>query len=208
MMVMNMQEGIIIYDESVLVPPSADPSIAVRERDGVVGVLAREFNQNVYGVKLDVQPVVKEFNIAELDVSSIAFDDQGHLVVSTGEGEVRDFVPGPQGWWDWDKPDVSLYKDAKTLGAYRVSMSRTNYDPVLNAIDDIEIPADEIDYHGIIVVECAADLNGDGQLNVLDFVKFQELWQANDPAADCNGDDAFNILDFVCYQALFQQGCP
>jgi hypothetical protein len=55
---------------------------------------------------------------------------------------------------------------------------------------------------------CPADINGDGGLNVLDFVAFQLLWQAHDPAADCDANAEFNVLDFVCYQQLFIAGCP
>jgi hypothetical protein len=54
---------------------------------------------------------------------------------------------------------------------------------------------------------CPADINADGNLNILDFVAFQLLWQADDPAADCDANAAFNILDFVCFQQLFQAGC-
>jgi len=55
--------------------------------------------------------------------------------------------------------------------------------------------------------ECLADVNGDGKLNILDFVAFQTLFTSGDLAADCNGDGALNILDFVCFQLLFQEGC-
>ena len=54
---------------------------------------------------------------------------------------------------------------------------------------------------------CPADVNGDGNLNVLDFVAFQLLWQDQDPAADCDANGEFNVLDFVCFQQLFQAGC-
>ena len=54
---------------------------------------------------------------------------------------------------------------------------------------------------------CPADLNGDGALNILDFVAFQILWQAGDPAADCDGNELFNVIDFVCFQQLFVAGC-
>jgi hypothetical protein len=54
---------------------------------------------------------------------------------------------------------------------------------------------------------CAADMNGDGVLNVLDFVEFQLLWQAGDRQADCDGTGEFNVLDFVCYQQAFVAGC-
>jgi hypothetical protein len=51
-------------------------------------------------------------------------------------------------------------------------------------------------------------VNGDGALNVLDFVAFQQLWQGQDAAADCDGNGAFNVLDFVCFQQIFLAGCP
>ena len=35
---------------------------------------------------------------------------------------------------------------------------------------------------------CYPDVNGDGVLNILDFVAFQALFQSGDPEADCNGD--------------------
>ena len=55
---------------------------------------------------------------------------------------------------------------------------------------------------------CSADVNGDGNINVLDFVAFQLLWQAGDPGADCDANAEFNVVDFVCYQQLFVDGCP
>jgi len=55
---------------------------------------------------------------------------------------------------------------------------------------------------------CLADVNADCELNVLDFVAFQGLFQEQSPEADCNEDGLFNILDFVCFQADFVDGCP
>jgi hypothetical protein len=54
---------------------------------------------------------------------------------------------------------------------------------------------------------CAADFNGDGMLNILDFVALQVAFQAGDESADINGDGMLNILDFVAFQGLFQRGC-
>jgi len=56
--------------------------------------------------------------------------------------------------------------------------------------------------------QCPGDVNGDGELSILDFIAFQGLFAANDPAADCNEDEMFNILDFVCFQGQFAMGCP
>jgi hypothetical protein len=58
-----------------------------------------------------------------------------------------------------------------------------------------------------IAIECSADVNGDGMLNILDFVAFQELFVNQDPDADCDGNGIFDILDFICYQIFFQEGC-
>jgi hypothetical protein len=55
--------------------------------------------------------------------------------------------------------------------------------------------------------ECKADCDGNGALNILDFVCFQGLFLAADPTADCNQDGSLNILDFVCYQGAFVEGC-
>ena len=54
---------------------------------------------------------------------------------------------------------------------------------------------------------CYPDFNGDGALNILDFVAFQNAFVGGDAGADCNGDGALNILDFVCFQNAFQAGC-
>ena len=54
---------------------------------------------------------------------------------------------------------------------------------------------------------CPADFNGDGNLDILDFVAFQNAFTNGDDAADCNQDDSLDILDFVCFQSLFVAGC-
>jgi len=54
---------------------------------------------------------------------------------------------------------------------------------------------------------CVADCDGNGVLNILDFVCFQTAWQNQTPFGDCDNNGVYNILDFVCYQQVFQQGC-
>jgi hypothetical protein len=54
---------------------------------------------------------------------------------------------------------------------------------------------------------CPADVNGDGALNVLDFVAFQLLWQDRDASADCDRSGQLDVIDFVCFQSLFVAGC-
>ena len=69
------------------------------------------------------------------------------------------------------------------------------------------INLDDDEVYVAIEGACLADCDGDGQLNILDFVCFQNLFQSGSLEADCNGDGQLNILDFVCFQNLFQSGC-
>lgn len=55
---------------------------------------------------------------------------------------------------------------------------------------------------------CYPDCDGNGALNILDFVCFQAAFVAGKIEADCNRDCAFTILDFVCFQNSFVAGCP
>ena len=55
---------------------------------------------------------------------------------------------------------------------------------------------------------CVGDCDGNGNLNILDFVCFQQEWQAQTAKGDCDGNGEYNILDFVCFQQAWQAGCP
>ena len=52
----------------------------------------------------------------------------------------------------------------------------------------------------------SADCDDNGDLNILDFVCFQQEWQAQSEKGDCDGNGLYNILDFVCFQGVFTQG--
>jgi hypothetical protein len=75
----------------------------------------------------------------------------------------------------------------------------------MDASGDGEWGIDNIEYG--VGSGCEADCNGDGTLNILDFVCFQGLFTSGNLEADCTGDGALNILDFVCFQSAFQAGC-
>ena len=55
---------------------------------------------------------------------------------------------------------------------------------------------------------CSADLDGDGELTVFDFLAFQNLFDAGDPRADLDGDDSLTLFDFLAFQDAFDAGCP
>ena len=60
---------------------------------------------------------------------------------------------------------------------------------------------------GCIAEPCRADLDGDGVLTLLDFLRFQNLFAAGDPAADFDGDGQLTLFDFLEFQNAFVDGC-
>ncbi|GIW74353.1 MAG: hypothetical protein KatS3mg103_0875 [Phycisphaerales bacterium] len=56
--------------------------------------------------------------------------------------------------------------------------------------------------------DCPADLDGDGQLTLLDFLAFQNLFDTGDLRADFDGDGQLTLLDFLSFQNAFDAGCP
>ncbi len=59
----------------------------------------------------------------------------------------------------------------------------------------------------VMVVMCFADADGNGYLNIDDFVAFQTSFIQDDAGADCDLSGDLTINDFVCFQAKFAVGC-
>ena len=57
------------------------------------------------------------------------------------------------------------------------------------------------------VIECRADIDGDGELTIFDFLEFQNRFAAGDPIADFDGDGELTIFDFLEFQNAFAAGC-
>ena len=55
---------------------------------------------------------------------------------------------------------------------------------------------------------CYADCDGSGSLDFFDFLCFQNLFAAQDPAADCDDSGGLDFFDFLCFQNAFAAGCP
>jgi len=55
---------------------------------------------------------------------------------------------------------------------------------------------------------CRADLDGDGELTLFDFLAFQNAFDAGDPVADFDGDGDLTLFDFLAFQNEFDAGCP
>lgn len=59
------------------------------------------------------------------------------------------------------------------------------------------------------LVGCPVDLNGDGSLDLFDFLEFQALFMAGDPRADWfDYDGRLTLFDFLAFFDAFEVGCP
>jgi hypothetical protein len=54
---------------------------------------------------------------------------------------------------------------------------------------------------------CLADFDGNGVLDLFDFLEFQNAFAGQDPAGDFNGDGEYNLFDFLAYLNAFDAGC-
>lgn len=55
---------------------------------------------------------------------------------------------------------------------------------------------------------CAADINGDGELNFFDISDFLAAFNSQDPIADFDGNGQFNFFDISDFLGAFNAGCP
>ncbi|GIW73997.1 MAG: hypothetical protein KatS3mg103_0519 [Phycisphaerales bacterium] len=66
------------------------------------------------------------------------------------------------------------------------------------------VPADALSR----AVDCPADFDGDGSLDLFDFLAFQNAFDAGDMRADFDGDGSLTLFDFLSFQNAFDAGCP
>jgi len=71
---------------------------------------------------------------------------------------------------------------------------------------DLDPRSVAIDAFNSVVEPVKADMNMDGELNVFDFIAFQQAFQNGKGIADVNGDGELNVFDFTAYQELFAGG--
>jgi len=58
-----------------------------------------------------------------------------------------------------------------------------------------------------VLVLCAVDRDGDGELTIFDYLEFQNQFDAGDRHADLDGDGALTLFDFLFFQNRFDAGC-
>jgi hypothetical protein len=99
---------------------------------------------------------------------------------------------------------IQLVEPAESRPAPGLPIGR----PVFILPDGVIVDSDQAGIRNNRFIICAADLDGDAQLTIFDFLAFQNLFDAGDLLADFDGDGELTIFDFLEFQNQFDAGCP
>ncbi|UYV12313.1 MAG: hypothetical protein NCW75_13560 [Phycisphaera sp.] len=59
----------------------------------------------------------------------------------------------------------------------------------------------------VVRTDCLADLDGNAELDVFDFLAFQNFFIDASPVADLDADGDLTLFDFLAFQNAFDAGC-
>jgi len=65
----------------------------------------------------------------------------------------------------------------------------------------------DIDAVSVVRSLCEADVDGNGELDVFDFLDFQNWFTSGDDRADCDANGRLDVFDFLCFADLYARGC-
>jgi Laminin B (Domain IV) len=103
---------------------------------------------------------------------------------------------------NWKLPSGESATNADIVGVLQ-SLSQIR----IRAEYTVGVDSDGIDNVVFVPASCYADFDGNGILNIDDFILFQTYFSLQDEAADCDKDGGWSINDFICFQTLFVLGC-
>jgi len=155
--------------------------------------LANPSSPTIWGFGSEEEPI--QLTLPEIsDPTSIMFDDAGHLFAVSGDVLVEASFDPKSGEWQVLSNEESFFGQVTTESFFRVTRSRTNFDPALHAGPGWEnLPEDEIE-PGTDVPDCPADLTLDGIVNTDDLLVLLAQWGAC--GADCDADfDGNGVID-------------
>ena len=152
----------------------------------------------------DAQPDLTARELVVIDGARVG--KAGPVLVAAGNRGGSSADPQGLAVWDGQRWDESL-------GG--VSGDRAAIDAVAAVPGGSLFVAGEFSHAGGVVssgiaewrTPCRADIDGDGELTIFDFLAFQNAFDAGDPLADFDGDGELTIFDFLAFQNAFDVGC-
>jgi hypothetical protein len=136
----------------------------------------------------DRHVVLEAFDVPVNTPVSLRIEVARSITVPAGEGSMS----------------IQLVEPAESRPAPGLPIGR----PVFILPDGVIVDSDQAGIRNNRFIICAADLDGDAQLTIFDFLAFQNLFDAGDLLADFDGDGELTIFDFLEFQNQFDAGCP
>jgi hypothetical protein len=149
---------------------------------------------------------------SDWDADTVTWDTKPENGTRAGNDSTRVGASGSTGWLDYDVTElVRAIAGGATDNGFAVAQltefgagaSRYGYFRSREFSDETLHPRLEL----VIGDTCRADLDGDGDLTIFDFLAYQNLFDAGDLAADFDGDGSLTIFDFLAFQNEFDAGC-
>ena len=177
--------------------------------DGVVGGTFFD------GGKIEVSADGVEFFAIPGREAESDFPTLGYLDLATPFTEVRGRVPSdfrvpvdpaidPMGM-DWGQLLAAYGRSGGGVGIDIASVGLSEVNFVRITAGDGASP--DIDAVMVVRAACEADLDGNGALDVFDFLEFQNFFGSGDGRADCDASGDLDIFDFLCFTNLYVGGC-
>ncbi|MFN0131873.1 MAG: GC-type dockerin domain-anchored protein [Phycisphaerales bacterium] len=133
------------------------------------------------------------------------------LVLGTLGGtvyRVNDVTGAYYGTFQVAEGQTGVVPDANNLLVSSLTGNVRRVNAVTGAvINTFSVPSDVLAMV-MVTTPCAADFDGSGALNILDFVSFNNTYQAGDMRADLTGEGLLNINDYIAFQSAYSVGCP
>ncbi len=197
----------------VEIPLMGEASITVNPTDATMWLIS-EASDTIFGVQQGAGGVVTVEQITLPGIqnpTSVDFDDAGHLFLSANGGEVVELMHTP-GATGWEQVADSAFEGLAVGPMFRVTRSRTNFDPDLHtgpAFNNID--PDELTF-GEPQLDCLADINISGAVDVDDLISVILAWgDCPAPPGSClpdtNSSGVVDVDDLI--SVILQWGaCP
>lgn len=182
-----------------------DSKVGQNEQAGAVYLFAVDGLQITYKQKLTNGggTAYKKFGWA------VAMAGERLFVAQANSGLVVPYTLGGNGVWT--RGDDIVDPDSPANGHFGAAVATDGARLVVGDDYDDYVELNFADAGAAYVVElpsaCAADTDGNGLLDLFDFLGFQNLFVAQDCRADLNGDGVYDFFDFLAYQNAFSAGC-
>ena len=146
---------------------------------------------------------VESVNVpAGMNPRSLSFTGRGEMVI--GDGSVRILRQDGAGGWV-EAPDHPL-AGLPVNGRFSVPRSGHNHGPAQLMPAWADLPDPE-DVPGTVTLDCGADFDANGELEVPDIFAFLSAWFAGDLRADMNGSGGNDVPDIFDYLSMWFAGC-